>query len=342
VIRELHVCGRMRIHRLPGRAFPRRLRGEVPMALASTLIQLPLETGRDIRDPFASELLELVAFADGPASGMRRVLEAVRVRAGAAGAEWWGLGEDGALGRLAVSGTSGGVRRPVPLGRAGTVVIFTGRVDEVLLSGLKYIAPAIWRRLNEDQLARAAARLARRNEALDEFASLVAHELKVPLHVAMAAEDPIEHVAEALGLVDLLLCAAGAGPMDDVSADVAECLARAVIPFADQLQVTSDLRGIVPLAAGPLFVILRNLLANAAAAGARHVRVRTERGLRNSRLVVEDDGSGVEGPAGGYATGSRIGLPLCRQIAARSGGVLELGSRVSGGTRAVLCFDRLR
>jgi signal transduction histidine kinase len=312
------------------------------MALASTLIQLPPEADREGPDPFASELLELVAFADGPASGMRRVLGAVRVRAGAAGAEWWGPGEDGALARLAVSGTSRGQRRPVSLERAGTIVIFAGRVDEVVLSGLSYVAPAIWRRLNEDQLAQAAARLARHNEALDEFATLVAHELQAPLHAAMAAEDPIEQVAEALGLVDLLLCAAGAGRIDDVSADVAECLARAVMPFADRLQVTSDLRGNVPLAAGPLFVILRNLLSNAAAAGARNVRVRTERGVRTSRLVVEDDGSGLGGPAGGYATGSRIGLQLCRQIAARSNGVLELGSCASGGTRAVVLFDRWR
>jgi signal transduction histidine kinase len=312
------------------------------MALTSTLVQLPLETDRGERDPFASELLELVAFADGPASGMRRVLEAIRVQAGAAGAEWWGRGEDGALARLAVSGTSRGKRRAVFLDRAGTVVIFAGRVDEAVRYGLSYVAPAIWRRLNEDQLARAAAALARRNEALDEFASLVAHELKAPLHAAMAAEDPIEQVAEALGLVDLLLCAASVAHADDASADVAECLARAVLPFADQVQLTSDLRGSVPLAAGPLFVILRNLLSNAAAAGARNVHVRTERGTRTSRLVVEDDGGGLGGSVGGYVTGSQIGLPLCRQIAARSNGVLELESCASGGTRAVVVFVRVR
>jgi signal transduction histidine kinase len=245
------------------------------------------------------------------------------------------------LARLAVSGTSRGARRTVSLERAGTVVVYSGRVDEVVLSGLSYVAPAIWRRLNEDQLARAAARLARRNEALDEFASLVAHELKAPLHAAMAAEDPVRHVGEALGLVDLLLCAATAGRVED-AADVAECLARAGKPFADQLRVTSDLRGNVPLATGPLFVVLRNLLSNAAAAGARNVRVRTERGVRTSRLVVEDDGSGLGGPVGGYATGSQIGLPLCRQIAARASGVLELGSCAWGGTRAVVSFDRSR
>jgi signal transduction histidine kinase len=311
------------------------------MALASTLIHLPLETDRGARDPFASELLELVAFADSPASGMRGVLDAVRVGAGASGAEWWGPGENGALSRLAVSGRSRGARRAIPLERAGTIVIFAGRVDEVVLSGLSYVAPAIWRRLNEDQLARAAARLARRNEALDEFASLVAHELKAPLHAAIAAQDPIEHVGEALGLVDLLLGAATAGHLAGVNADVGECLARAAKPFADQLRVTSDLRGNVPLAPGPLFVVLRNLLSNAAAAGARNVRVCTERAAGTSRLVVEDDGNGLKSPAGGYATGSRIGLPLCRQIAARSNGVLELGSRASGGTRAVVLFDRL-
>jgi signal transduction histidine kinase len=312
------------------------------MAFASTLIELPVQADRGMRDPFASELLEFVAFADGASSGARMVLDAIRVRAGAAGVEWWGPDESGELTRLASCGTSRGVRRPVSLERAGTVVVFAGFVDGLLESALRYVAPAIWRRLSEDQLARAAATLARRNEALDEFASLVAHELKAPLHAAMVVDDPIPQVAEALGLVDLLLCAANAGRIDESSADVADCLARAVVPFRGRLAVTSDVQARVPLPAGPLFVILRNLLSNAAAAGARNVSVRTERQLRTSNLVVEDDGSGLGGPPASYVTGSRIGLPLCRQIAARSDGVLELRSRESGGTRAVVSFDRMR
>jgi len=82
-------------------------------------------------------------------------------------------------------------------------------------------------------------------------------------------------------------------------------------------------------------VILRNLLSNAAAAGAEHVHVSAARSPRSWRLVVDDDGVGL-GEEQHYATGSGLGLSLCRRIAARFDGVLELAARPNGGTRATL------
>jgi signal transduction histidine kinase len=180
--------------------------------------------------------------------------------------------------------------------------------------------------------------LAQRNEALDEFAALVAHELKTPLQGALAAEDPTASIGQALDLVDELLTAAQTAPSGEASTEVADCLDRAVRSLDGQVAVTSDLQVPLPLPPGPLFVILRNLLSNAAAAGARNAHVRTERSLRSVRLLLEDDGAGL-GLPDRYATGSRVGLPLCRQIAARSSGALELASRAPNGSRATITFE---
>jgi signal transduction histidine kinase len=86
-------------------------------------------------------------------------------------------------------------------------------------------------------------------------------------------------------------------------------------------------------------VILRNLLSNAVAAGARRVHVAAVQSSRSWRLSVDDDGVGLGG-VDRYAPGSGLGLSLCRRIAGRFGGVLELAPHPSGGTRAMLEFPK--
>jgi signal transduction histidine kinase len=314
-----------------------RTGSKLVMSFAPNLIELPVDGAHVTHDRLACELLDAVSFAADVAGGMRRVVNLVRREARAKGVDWWGAGEDGALTRIVTSGGARGGRVTVPLERAGVLVVHGGRVSGALDSALSYVAPVVRRRVNEEHLARAGARLARRNEALDEFAALVAHELRTPLHAALAGGDPTVSIGEALDLVELLLAAAQTGTLGAVSTDVAGCLDRAVGSLGGAVAVASDLPVPVPLPPGPLFVILRNLLSNAAAAGARNVLVSTEGSYRGSRLVVEDDGAGLAAGAR-YATGSRVGLPLCRQIAARSGGVLELASRAPSGSRATLTF----
>jgi signal transduction histidine kinase len=306
------------------------------MSSAPTLIEFP-EEQPSAGDPLTCELLDAVALAGDPPAAMRLAVAMVRRHARAAGTEWWGVGEDGALTRVAASGVKRGVRTHLSLERAGVVVFFGGRIDHTLRRALAYVAPVIRRRINEEHLARAASLLARRNEALDEFATLVAHELKTPLQTALASEDPRASIGEALDLVDLILSAAITGPVGEATIDVGRCLERAVSSVGDALRVTSDLRVPVPVPPAPLFVILRNLLSNAAAAGARNVHVSTDRSLRRARLLVEDDGAGLDAGEA-YAAGSGVGLALCRQIALRSGGVLELSARASSGSQATLTF----
>ena len=87
-------------------------------------------------------------------------------------------------------------------------------------------------------------------------------------------------------------------------------------------------------------MILRNLLANAVAAGARHLHLTAVQASGSWRLHVDDDGVGLAA-SGQYASGSGLGFGLCRRIAARCGGSLELAPRPSGGTRATLVLPEV-
>jgi signal transduction histidine kinase len=162
--------------------------------------------------------------------------------------------------------------------------------------------------------------------------------LKTPLHAALVADDASRLVEQALELVDTLLEAAQTEASSGSVASLEESLALAMSDVAEaDLDVTAELDAPVPLPPESLRVILRNLLANAAAAGARHVQVSSFRSQATDRLDVEDDGVGLTG-IGSYSSGSGIGLGLSRRIAARFGGTLELSPRPFEGTRASLVF----
>jgi signal transduction histidine kinase len=189
----------------------------------------------------------------------------------------------------------------------------------------------------EDRLALTVMQLARRNEALEDFAALVAHELKTPLHAALLADDPVRFVEEALDVVDALLDAAHNEADAPTFSSAAEALGQAVEDLRVEVEVTADLATTLPLPQEQLRVILRNLLSNAVSAGARHVHVGARRDRHAWRLLVDDDGVGLA-EDDGYASGSGVGLALCRRIAVRFGGELDLAPLQFGGTRATLEF----
>jgi len=191
-----------------------------------------------------------------------------------------------------------------------------------------------------ERMTDATMRLARRSEALEDFAALVAHELKSPLGAALLADDPRPWIGTALALVESLLEAA-IEPPDGAWASLPDCLAEAascVHPIQVTVAAAEGMR--FPLAPRSLSVILRNLLANAAAAKARRVDVFTTHRTGQWCLIVDDDGVGLGSGDQEYDRGSGIGLELCRRIVGRSGGRLELVSRGAGGTRAVLTMER--
>ncbi|MEA2127119.1 MAG: hypothetical protein QOJ85_10 [Solirubrobacteraceae bacterium] len=278
-------------------------------------------------------VLEL-ATAQELETGIARAVALVRRACASVRVEWWTPDDDGEMRLVASDGAGAGQGRRFSLGAAGEVVV-VGYCDPRLAVALARVAPIVRRRCAEERLVRATMKLARRNQALEEFAALVAHELKTPLQAALVADDASSEVKRALELVDSLLEAAHEA-RDGRFASVGACLEQALQDLgATEIEVTARVTADLPLPPASLRVILRNLLRNAVAAGARRVQVVTVRSAGSSRLLVIDDGAGLHA-VGGYAAGSGLGLSLCRRIAGRYGAELDVAPRPAGGTRATL------
>ncbi len=188
----------------------------------------------------------------------------------------------------------------------------------------------------EEQLAEHAARLARRTEALDDFAGLVAHDVRSALITALRDEDPRGGLRRALELVDSILEAVRADQAATGVARLADCVQQAITDLGERrTEIVASAAGEFPIPPEALRLILRNLLANAIAAGAGRIHVSALARGDQRVLVVDDDGVGLAS-ANGYATGAQLGLRLCRRLVERCGGVLELRPRAVRGTRAVI------
>jgi signal transduction histidine kinase len=268
---------------------------------------------------------------------MARVVALLRRASAAARVEWWAPAAEPELDELrAASGTGTGQGRRVPLGDDGALVVIGAR-DERALDGLAAaLSPILRHRRAADQLAGMAIQLARRNAALEDFSALVAHELKTPLYAALLADDPVDQVERALALVDALLDAARCEASSGAPSSLSDCFSAVLAELGEAgATITAELEPSSPFPAEPLRIILRNLLSNALAAGAHAIHVSAERSPGAWRLVVDDDGTGLADGAS-YASGSGVGLGLCRRLADRFGGVIELAPRPVGGTRATL------
>jgi signal transduction histidine kinase len=188
----------------------------------------------------------------------------------------------------------------------------------------------------EQQLAEHAMRLARKIDALEDFAGLVAHDVRSSLIAALLDEDPREGVTRALELVDSILAAVRIDQAATGVARLADCVQRAVADLGDsRIEIVASVRGDFPMPPDALRLVLRNLLANAVAAGAQRIHVSALAEGDQRLLVVDDDGLGL-GSGDRYATGSQLGLRLCRRLVERCGGVLELRPRAVQGTRAMI------
>ena len=210
---------------------------------------------------------------------MRFVLERVRSGAGAAAAEWWSADPEGAPGAVVSVGTARGRRQRIQLGPAGLVVIHGGRREPrdrggAAVTGAGH-APPRERRAPGAKRPRSSPCATRRSRGSPRSWP---HELKAPLHAALVADDPSGLLEEALRLVDTLLEAAHARPGRGRSQlDRRAARERPANPLPIDVQISPALATSLPLPAVALETILRNLLANAVAAGARHVHVATVR-----------------------------------------------------------------
>jgi signal transduction histidine kinase len=183
-------------------------------------------------------------------------------------------------------------------------------------------------------------RLARKAEALDDFAGLVAHDVRSSLLDAIRGDDPRAGLTRALELVDSILEVVRADQGGTSVARLADCVQSAVADIgASHIEIVVSVSGEFPIPPDALRLVLRNLLANAIAAGAERIHVSALARGDQRILVVDDDGVGLAA-TNRYATGAQLGLGLCRRLLERCGCALELRPRAVRGTRAVIVAAR--
>ncbi|MFB6105267.1 MAG: PAS domain S-box protein [Halobacteriaceae archaeon] len=251
----------------------------------------------------------------------------------------------------------------VPIGDIGvfqTVARSAGAYDDADLELVELLvahARETLARLSEEEELRARTReLERKNDRLDEFASLVSHDLRNPLnlaqgHLDLALEtcdnEHLETVASAHDRMDQLiedildLTRHGGTVTDPEPVDVPEIVMRcwaSIDPAGASLSVTvpDDFR--VAADEGRFQQLLENLFRNAVEHGGETVTI----GELPDGFYVEDDGPGIQ-PTDrdkvfeyGYSTessGSGLGLAIVGEIADAHGWSVSVTTGEAGGAR---------
>jgi PAS domain S-box-containing protein len=250
----------------------------------------------------------------------------------------------------------------VPLGEAGVLLApverrDAGPADDVELARqLGAIATAALQRADrEAQLRDREAELERQNERLEEFASLVSHDLRNPLSVARtrlrsvetddeAALAPVDDALDRMAdLVEGLLALArhGRSVRAPEPVDVAAVAPRAwsLVSTADASFEADDV-GEVLADEERLQTLLENCFRNALEHGDAE-RVFLRPAPDGDGFVVDDDGSGIpeelrdEVFEHGFSTedGSGLGLAIVETVAAAHGWTVAAGESPEGGAR---------
>ncbi|WEL16239.1 Signal transduction regulator [Halorhabdus sp. SVX81] len=212
----------------------------------------------------------------------------------------------------------------------------------------------------EAALARASreAELKRQNERLDQFASVVAHDLRNPLTVAMGflevaaetgdpdhfekvetAHDRIERLIE-----DLLTLARGETTIEDREQIDLGAVAREAWGYVDTSEATMEVAEGVPVVAGDagrLSQLFENLFRNAVEHGGKDVTITVGK-RADGGFYVADDGEGIplENRESvfdhGVTTnegGTGFGLSIVEDIAKAHGWTVSVGESGEGGAR---------
>ncbi|MFB6132147.1 MAG: GAF domain-containing protein [Halanaeroarchaeum sp.] len=227
------------------------------------------------------------------------------------------------------------------------------RLTELLVA---YAEERLTQLATERQLRERTAALQRQNDRLEEFASVVSHDLRNPLNVAQGRlalareETHNEHLDEAadavdrsLALIDDLLTLAREGTeigtleTVDLEAVATACwgvtdAASATFQVAETATITAD--------RSRLKQLLENLFRNAIEHGGEDVTVTL--GTLETGFYVEDDGPGIpasmretlfEMGASTGADGLGLGLNIVRQIVEAHGWAITATESAAGGAR---------
>jgi PAS domain S-box-containing protein len=257
----------------------------------------------------------------------------------------------------------------VPLGDRGVFLSAAsapGAFDDqvVDLAGVlaATVETALGRTEREQTLREREAELERKNERLEQFASVVSHDLRNPLSVAqgnldLAAqtgdEEFFEKVETAHGrmetlIEDLLALARGGEVTGETERVVLSEAARRAWVSVDAPGATldADVDAAVDADRERLVQLLENLFRNAVQHGGTDVTVTV--GATEEGFHVADDGPGV--PPGerervleyGYTTddgGNGLGLAIVREVAEGHGWDLAVGESEAGGARFDVLTD---
>ncbi|UVE51663.1 PAS domain-containing protein [Haloferax larsenii] len=253
----------------------------------------------------------------------------------------------------------------VPLGEYGVLVAGSSESDSLsdidvdllrILSAT--VSSAIERAEREQSLRDRESELAAANERLDEFVSVVAHDLRNPLSVAkgyleiaLDTHDPahfekIETALDRMNLLvdDLLTLARHGSPIAEREAVELRTVVTHAWSFVETNDATLQANGLgVAVGDGSrLLQLFENLFRNAVEHGGSAVEVTVDRLDDGSGFYVEDDGPGISEDEReqvfdhGYttsSTGTGFGLAIVRDIADAHGWSIHLSESDCGGAR---------
>jgi signal transduction histidine kinase/predicted membrane channel-forming protein YqfA (hemolysin III family) len=255
----------------------------------------------------------------------------------------------------------------LPLGSHGVFLVgdtTKGAFDRTDITLAKILAAnveaALTRADREQELRAREAKLARRNEQLDEFMSALAHDLRNPLNVAIGrlefleedVEDEHGHIEvirrahdRASALVDDILRLARQGERvgETAPVSVSRIATRAWEQMTAEtatLEVETDSE--LEADASRLQQLFENLFRNAIDHGGEDVTIRVGSLGDGAGFYVADDGPGIAPTERdrvferGYSTaasGTGFGLAIVEQIVDAHGWTLTIGDSAHGGAR---------
>ena len=206
--------------------------------------------------------------------------------------------------------------------------------------------------------------LQRQNERLDEFASVVAHDLRNPLSIAIGFLDIVEETGD-LGhleriesahdrmerlIDDLLTLARGESTITDTKQIDLKTVTTEAWGYVDTAEATLTVADAVPTVAGDagrLTQLFENLFRNAIEHGGDAVTVTIRQLNGGDGFYVADDGDGIspgrreevlEHGVTSTEGGTGFGLSIVEDIANAHGWTVRVTESTAGGARFEFCY----